>query len=91
VLESVQTYVNSEFSGNAKLQQFWEALLERIKFTALKEGREIEDGHWSFVAEGAPKLNVPTIQVLFTHDQTSLTIHNALFWGLGDDDPDEGE
>jgi hypothetical protein len=59
--------------------------------TALREGNEIESGFWSFIAEGAPKLNVPTIQVLFKHDQTSLTIYNVLFWSPGDDDPDEDE
>ena len=59
--------------------------------TALKEGEELKDGVWSFTAEGAPKLGVPTLQALFTHDEKTLTIINALVWRPGDEDPDEDE
>jgi hypothetical protein len=91
IIDSVKQYIDSECSENQRLRQFFDALFERMKMTALKEGEEIRDGKWSFIAEGSPKLNVPTIQVLFTHTQTTLTIFNALVLSAADEDPDEDE
>ena len=73
------------------IKRCWEGLLERLKMTALVEGEEMANDVWSYVAEGAPKLGVPTIQVLFIRDLRTLTIINALVWGPGDDDPDAEE
>lgn len=89
--ERPRDYIRAECSENPRVALYWEALLERLKMTALREGYEVTDGWWTFLAEGAPKLGVPSIQVLFTHDQTSLTITAAMVWQPGDLDPDEIE
>jgi hypothetical protein len=60
-----------------------------MRMTALREGEQLTDDVWSFTAAGAPRLNVPTIQVLFTHDLSSLTVFAALMSGPDDDDPDD--
>jgi hypothetical protein len=66
-------------------------MFERFKFTALKEGEEFRDGEWSFVADGSSGFGVPTIQLLFTHDLTTIWVHAALVYQEGDEDPDENE
>ena len=84
-----KAYIDAEITENPVVERLWSSLLLRMAFTALREGEEIADGVWSYIAEGAPKLSIPTIQVLFRHDMTTIWIAHALLWRPGEDDPDE--
>lgn len=91
VEDAPKSYIESECSGDENIRRYWDAMLERMKMTALVEGQEVREGHWTLVAQGAPKLGVPTLQACFTHDHTTLTIYAALVWQLGEAELDDDE
>ena len=89
ILSGAQAYIDAECAEKPELARLWGALFARMKMTALKEGTELHNGFWSYVAEGSVKLGIPTLQVTFTHDLHTLFIRHAMVWQPGDEDEDD--
>jgi hypothetical protein len=62
--------------------------------TALKEGTPIRRSGataFTFVADGAPDFQIPTIQITYTILGDSLTIDGALVWQESDHEDDSAK
>jgi hypothetical protein len=81
----------TEAEGNFRIVQFWADILERIKFTILREGIRIRGPKiptFSFIASGSPDFNIPTIQLNCEVFADPLTVIAAFVWQEADYEED---
>jgi len=72
VAPKVEEYIESEIKQNFRIRQYWVDILERVKFTALTEGRQISDNppHFTFVAMGAVDFHILPCRSCFLSSRT---------------------
>jgi hypothetical protein len=87
VSTAVEKYIEAETEDNFRVAQFWSDILERLKYTALRESLPLESQgvpKFLFIADGAPEFGIPTIKLIFEGFFDTLTITNALVYQEGD-------
>jgi hypothetical protein len=84
----VEQYIEAEIGNNFRVKQLWADLLARISITALKEGTPLpfDDLRFTYIADGAPDFQIPTIQVCYRILGENLTVYAALVWNEHDQD-----
>jgi hypothetical protein len=91
VKPEVQAYIDAETRDNFRVGQFWLDILERLKITGLKEGDQVPRTtrpRFTFIADGAPDFNLPTIKIGYECFADTLTVIGALVYQ--DEDYEDG-
>lgn len=81
VEEHVKDYIHCESTQNVRVEQFWKDILQRIKFTALREGEPVSGcspPRFVFLAEGAPRFELPHVRLVYEIFADTLTVKAAL-------------
>lgn len=94
VSSSVDAYIAAEIRDNFRVDQFWKDVLARIKFTALEDGTPLASqgvDKFTFIADGLPEYQIPTIQIVYECFDEMLTVSAALVWQEADYEDDEGD
>lgn len=92
VADFVNTYIEAEIKENLRIRQFWDDIIFRIRITALREGTRLSCGGtptFTFIADGASELQIPTIQIVYTCFGDVLTVTAALVWRDSDHEIDD--
>lgn len=93
VSASVEAYIEDEVKENFRVEQFWIDVLARIRFTALEDGTPLFGqgvDKYTFIADGLPEFNIPTIQIVYECFADTLTVSAALVWQEADYEDDRG-